>query len=56
MITVSKTKIKATRLDKLAALGSDLKVAMTGLLFTGTQPLTPTALQTLITNFTPTGA
>ncbi len=54
MITVSKTKIRATPLDKLAAMGSNLKVAMTGSLFTDPQPLTPTALQALITNFTGT--
>lgn len=52
MIKVSVTKIRRTRLDKLAALGNDLKVAMTGSLFIDTQPMTPLALQTLITNFT----
>ena len=51
MITVSITKIRATPLDKLSAMGSELKVAMTGPLFIGPQPMTPTALQTLITNF-----
>ena len=51
MITVSITKTRATPLDKLSAMGSELKVAMTGPLFIGPQPMTPTALQTLITNF-----
>lgn len=32
-------------------MGSELKVAMTGPLFIGTQPMTPAALQTLVTNF-----
>ena len=54
MIKVSISKTRATPLDKLAAMGSDLKVAMTGPLFTDPQPLTPTELQTLITNFTGT--
>ena len=54
MIKVSVTKIRATPLGKLAGMASDLKVAMTGSLFTGTQPFTPTAFQTLITNFTST--
>ena len=52
MVNVSVTKIRNTGVGKLAGMASDLKVAMTGPLFTGTQPLTPVALQTLITNFT----
>ena len=54
MIKVSITKTRATGVGKLAGMASDLKVAMTGPLFIGTQPFTPTAFQTLITNFTST--
>ena len=52
MIKVSVTKTRSTPLGKLAAMGDDLKVAMTGSLFIGPQPMTPAELQTLITNFT----
>lgn len=52
MIKISVTKIRRTNLNKLAALGRDLKVAMTGDIFKGKQPLTPEELDTLITNFT----
>jgi hypothetical protein len=51
MVQISISLTRRTPLDKLAQMGLDLKVSMTGELFTGVQPLTPTELQTLITNF-----
>jgi hypothetical protein len=56
MIKVSVTKIRATGVGKLGAMADNLKVAMTGPLFIGTQPFTPVAFQALITNFTSTKA
>ncbi len=56
MIKVSVAKIKKTPIGKLAAMGDELKVSMTGPLFTDTQPLTPDELQALITDFTKTQA
>ena len=54
MIKVSVTKTRNTPVGKLVAMGDQLKIDMTGPLFTDPQPMTPDALQTLITNFSST--
>ena len=56
MIKVSVTKIRNTPVGKLAAMGDELKVSITGSIFIDPQPMLPAALQTLITNFTTTKA